>query len=170
VVNDVTGLTHDPAAVETIAELGVAVIVQHIQGEPRTMQQAPSYDDAPLDIFDGLRARVETCEAAGVPRERIAVDPGIGFGKTVRHNLELLDSLGLFQGLGCPVVLGVSRKSTIARVADGEPPGERLPGSVAGAVAGAARGAQILRVHDVAATRQALAMWRAITLREQPES
>jgi len=168
IVNDVTGLTHDPEAVATVAELGVPVVLQHIQGDPRTMQQAPSYDDAALDVFDGLRARVEACEAAGIPRERLAVDPGIGFGKTVQHNLEIMDRLGLFQGLGCPVLLGASRKSTIAKVAHGEPPDARLPGSLAMALAGVQRGAQLLRVHDVAETAQTLAVWRAVTLAQAP--
>ncbi len=113
-------------------------------------------------MFDYLRDRIAACEAAGIPRQRIAVDPGIGFGKTVAHNLRILGRLELFLGLGCVIVLGVSRKSFIGRLSRGEPPAERLAGSLAAALAGAARGAHILRVHDVAETRQALAVWRAI--------
>ncbi|SDF45228.1 dihydropteroate synthase [Limimonas halophila] len=168
IVNDVTGLTHDPDALAAVAELGVPVVLQHIQGDPQTMQQGPSYDDAALDVFDGLRARVEACEAAGIPRERIAIDPGIGFGKTVQHNLEIMDRLGLFQGLGCPVLLGASRKSTIAKVSRGEPADQRLAGSLAMALAGVQRGAQMLRVHDVGETAQALAVWRAVALTQAP--
>ncbi len=130
----------------------------HAQGDPRTMQANPAYDDVVLDVYDMLEARIAACEAAGIPRERLIVDPGIGFGKTLAHNLALLGSLTVFHGLGCAVLLGVSRKSFIARLT-GAGAGERLPGSLAAALLGAAQGVQILRVHDVAATRQALAVW-----------
>jgi dihydropteroate synthase len=105
------------------------------------------------------------CEAAGIPRTRIAVDPGIGFGKTVEHNLQILAQLGVYHALGCAVLIGVSRKSFIARVCDGEPPRERLGGSLAAGLAAIQRNAHILRVHDVAATRQAMRVWRAIAQR-----
>ncbi len=169
-VNDVTGLSGDPEAMETVAELGVPVCVMHMQGTPQTMQQNPQYADAALDIYDALAARVADCERAGIPRARIAVDPGFGFGKTPAHNMALVNRLALFQGLGCPVLLGLSRKSTLARLSRGEPPDRRLPGSLAGALAGAQRGAQILRVHDVAETAQALAVWRAAETLEIPET
>jgi dihydropteroate synthase len=122
------------------------------------MQQHPTYADVTLDIYDWLEARIGACERAGIVRERLVVDPGIGFGKTLAHNLALLGSLSIFHGLGCAVLLGASRKSFIAKLT-GAPPGERVPGSLAAALLGASQGVQILRVHDVAATRQALAVW-----------
>jgi dihydropteroate synthase len=134
----------------------------HMRGEPGTMQRDPSYDLASLDIADYLAARVGACVAAGVPPHRIVIDPGIGFGKTVEHNLEVLARLTLFHALGCGVLVGLSRKSTIARVSDGAPVEARLPGSIAGALQALRQGVQILRVHDVAETRQAIAVWQAI--------
>jgi dihydropteroate synthase len=136
------------------------VVLMHAQGDPRTMQANPVYDDVVLDVYDMLEARIGACEAAGIPRARLIVDPGIGFGKTLAHNLALLGSLTIFHALGSPVLLGVSRKSFIAKLTGAEA-GARLPGSLAGALAGAAQGVQILRVHDVAATRQALAVWQS---------
>jgi dihydropteroate synthase len=133
----------------------------HAQGDPRTMQLDPRYDDVVLDVYDWLEARIAACEAAGIPRERIVVDPGIGFGKTVNHNLALIGRLSILHGLGCPILLGASRKSFIGRLNGGVPADRRMPGSVAAALVGAAQGAQILRVHDVAATRQALTVWEA---------
>jgi dihydropteroate synthase len=132
----------------------------HALADPRTMQQDPRYDDVVLDIYDALEARIAVCEAAGIPRARILVDPGIGFGKTLAHNLALIGHLSLFHGLGCGLVLGASRKSFIGRLT-GAPQGQRLPGSLAAVLAGAAQGVQILRVHDVGPTRQALAVWEA---------
>jgi dihydropteroate synthase len=162
IVNDVTALDGDPAAPAMVAGAAAPVVLMHMQGEPGTMQNDPRYVDAVLDVFDYLRGRLAACEAAGIPRQRIAIDPGIGFGKTVAHNLRILGRLELFLGLGCTIALGVSRKSFIGRLSRGEPPAERLAGSLAAALAGAAKGAHILRVHDVAETRQALAVWRAI--------
>jgi len=162
VVNDVTALTGDPAALPLVARAQVPVVLMHMQGEPRTMQRDPVYGDAPLDIFDYLAARLSACAEAGIPLARVAVDPGIGFGKTVVHNLQILDRLALYQGLGCAVLLGVSRKTFIARLSRDEPAKARLSGSLAAALAGLDRGVQILRVHDVAETAQAVAVWRAI--------
>jgi dihydropteroate synthase len=133
-----------------------------MQGMPGTMQDDPHYQDAAQEVFDYLAARVAACEVAGIGRARIAVDPGIGFGKTVEHNLEILRRLDLYRELGLALVLGVSRKSLIAKICKGEPPQERLPGSLAAALAGVLRGVHILRVHDVAETRQALDVWAAI--------
>jgi len=161
IVNDVTALTGDPDSLAAVAETGACAILMHMQGEPQTMQQAPHYADAALDVYDALAARLAACEVAGIPRTRLAVDPGIGFGKSVRHNMEILHRLGLYQGLGVPVVFGMSRKSSIAKVSRDEPAEARLPGSLAAALLAAQRGAQILRVHDVAETRQALAVWHA---------
>ncbi len=158
IVNDVSALGHDPRALEVAAGLGLPVVLMHAQGEPRTMQLAPRYDDVVLDVYDALEARIEACERAGIPRARLIVDPGIGFGKNLAHNLALLGSLSILHGLGCPVLLGASRKSFIGRLT-GAGAGERLPGSLAAALLGVAQGVHILRVHDVAATRQALAVW-----------
>jgi dihydropteroate synthase len=127
------------------------------------MQQAPRYDDVALDVFDYLAARVAACEQAGIPRARLAVDAGIGFGKhPLDHNLPLLRRIALLHGTGCAVLLGLSRKSFIGRVSRQEPPADRVAGSVAGALWGVSRGVQILRVHDVAETRQGLAVRQAI--------
>ena len=161
-VNDVTALTGDPQALATVAQAQAPAVLMHMLGEPRSMQLDPHYDDAALDVYDFLAGRVAACEAAGLRPSQLAVDPGIGFGKNDGHNLRLLDHLALFHGLGCPILLGVSRKSFIGRLSRDEAPKERLPGSLAAALAGLARGAQILRVHDVAETRQAVAIWQAI--------
>jgi dihydropteroate synthase len=162
IVNDVTALTHDPGSLPLVAQSGASVVLMHMQGEPQTMQANPVYADAPLDIRDYLAARVEACVSAGLPLGRIAVDPGIGFGKTLAHNLQVLDQLAVLHGIGCPVVLGVSRKSFMAKVVAGVVPKDRLPGSLAAGLAGLARGVQILRVHDVPETLQAVAIWQAI--------
>jgi dihydropteroate synthase len=133
-----------------------------MQGEPRTMQDNPSYLLASLDIADYLGARIATCAAAGIPRERIVVDPGIGFGKRKGHNLEILERIALLHTLGCGLLLGVSRKSLIGALSNSAPPKERLPGSLAGALHGLSQGVQLLRVHDVPATRQAIAIWQGV--------
>jgi dihydropteroate synthase len=161
-INDTTALTGDGDSLSVAAGSDTSIVLMHMQGEPRTMQAAPRYDDAALDIYDFLAERVAACEAAGIPRARIALDPGIGFGKTVGHNLEILDQLALYHDLGCPLLLGVSRKSFIGKLSQGDPPKQRLAGSLAAALAGMARGVQIVRVHDVAETAQAIAIWAAI--------
>jgi dihydropteroate synthase len=158
IINDVSALSHDPEALQVASELGLPVVLMHARGEPRTMQDAPHYDDVVLDVYDALEARVEACERAGIERGCLIVDPGIGFGKNLAHNLALLGSLSILHGLGCPVLLGASRKSFIGHLTGAETE-ERLPGSLAAALIGTAQGVQILRVHDVAATRQALAVW-----------
>lgn len=161
-VNDVSALTFDEGMAGTAAAADVPVVLMHSQGSPRTMQDDPRYDDVLMDVFDALAARVEAVVAAGVARDRIVIDPGIGFGKTVTHNLTLIRGISLFHALGLPVLLGASRKRFIGTVG-GEPvPDQRLAGSLAVALAGVAQGVQILRVHDVVETRQALALWRAI--------
>ncbi|MDF2094726.1 dihydropteroate synthase [Aquibaculum arenosum] len=162
VINDTSALSSDPHALRVAAESGLPVILMHMLGQPRTMQQAPHYDDVALDIYDYLASRVQACLDAGIPLSRVCVDPGIGFGKTVQHNLELVARLALFHGLGCPVLLGASRKSFIGKVSRGEAPKERLPGTLAVTLAGLDRGAQIHRVHDVAETLQAVALWQAV--------
>jgi len=168
IVNDVTALAGDPAALAAVARTDASVVLMHMRGEPRTMQQAPVYVHAPTDVYAWLAARVEACEAAGIAPGRIAVDPGFGFGKTTRHNLELVRDLALFHGMGCAILLGVSRKSTIGRIAGVDDPKARGPGSLALGLAGLDRGARILRVHDVAETRQAMALWSALRAGSAP--
>jgi dihydropteroate synthase len=160
-INDVSALAHDPASLQTAAATGLPIVLMHSRGDPRTMQDKPTYEDVALDVYDALQARVEACEAAGITRARLMVDPGIGFGKTLAHNLALLGSLSIFHGLGCAVMLGASRKSFISKLTGAAAMEDRLPGSLAAALQGARQGVQILRVHDVAATRQALVLWEA---------
>jgi dihydropteroate synthase len=162
IVNDVSALTHNADSASIIARRGASVVLMHMRGEPGTMQRDPVYDSPLVEVQEFLEARIEACVAAGIPRENIAVDPGIGFGKLLPHNLELMAGIAAFHTLGRPIVLGVSRKSTIARLSRGEPPQARLPGSLAAAVFALQQGVQILRVHDVTETRQALAVWRAL--------
>ena len=161
-VNDVSALMHDPAAQALVATRGCPVVLMHAQGSPADMQVAPDYDDVLLDVYDWLAARIDACVFAGIVRQRIIVDPGIGFGKTLAHNLALLRGLALFHGLGVRVLLGASRKALIGRIAGEVQPEARLPGSLALALHGAACGVQVVRVHDVAETRQALAVWRSV--------
>jgi dihydropteroate synthase len=159
-VNDVSALGHDIASQALVAARGCPVVLMHAQGLPETMQEAPRYDNVLLDVYDWLAARIAVCVAAGIDCRRIIVDPGIGFGKGVDHNLALLRGLTLFHGLGVPVLLGASRKALIGRLAGEIAPGDRLPGSLALALHAAAQGVQVVRVHDVAETAQALAVWR----------
>jgi dihydropteroate synthase len=161
IINDVTAL-ESPGALAVAAATGAAICLMHMQGEPQTMQADPHYSCAPLDIYDYLAARIAACEGAGIPRGRICTDPGIGFGKNTDHNAQLFASLALYHGLGCPILLGASRKSFIAKVSAGEPPARRLPGTLAAHLAGLDAGCQIIRVHDVAETVQAVKVWRAI--------
>lgn len=160
--NDVSALTYSADSLETAAALGCEVVLMHAQGAPKTMQDDPRYDDVVSDVADFLAARAAAAEAAGVARARIVLDPGIGFGKTTGHNLALLAGLGRIAALGYPVLLGASRKRFIAALDRDGPAQERLGGSLAAVLAGFSRGAAIFRVHDVAATRQALAVAAAI--------
>jgi dihydropteroate synthase len=163
IVNDVTALTGDAGSLRLAAHCDAPLVLMHKAGEPRTMQEAPHYDNVALDVLDYLEARIAACEAAGIARSRICIDPGIGFGKhPLEHNLPLLRRVALLHATGCGVVLGLSRKSFIGRVSHDEKPPDRVAGSIAGALWGASRGIQILRVHDVAETRQALAVREAI--------
>lgn len=162
VVNDVSALRHDPDAAATVAAHGAPVVLMHMLGlDPRGMQRDPRYGDVALEIAAFLLDRVEAAERAGIPRGRIAVDPGIGFGKTVAHNLSLIARLPLLAGSGCRILLGASRKGFLGRITGEAEAGRRTSASVAAALAGAARGAAILRVHDVSETAQALRVWRA---------
>ncbi len=158
-INDVYAL-RAPGAAEAASEIGLPVCLMHMQGEPRTMQKNPRYDDVVAEVFAFLAERLETCMGACIRRDNIVVDPGFGFGKTLRHNYELLAGLGRFAELGVPLLVGMSRKSMIRDVVG--PPDERLVGSVAAAVLAAERGASIVRVHDVAETAAALAVLDAV--------
>ncbi len=162
IVNDVAALGFDAGMAGVVAGAGAPVILMHAIKTPATMQIDPVYDDVLLDVFDFLAARVKMAEAAGIPAWRIMVDPGIGFGKTVQHNLTLVRGLSLFHDLGVPVLLGVSRKKFIGTIGGEAVADRRVAGSVAVALAGVAQGAQMLRVHDVAETRQALRLWMAL--------
>ena len=162
-VNDVAGFTFDSALAPFCAEAGLPVCVMHAHGDPKTMQNDPRYDHVALDVYDFLSARIDALTELGIARDQIIVDPGIGFGKTQAHNLTLLRNLSLFHGLGCPVLLGASRKRFIGNIGGTPDAAARMPGSVAVALAGVAQGMQILRVHDVDATRAALALWSAVT-------
>ncbi len=168
--NDVSALTHDPDSLSAAAEMGATVCLMHAQGDPKTMQDAPTYRHVLIEVYGWLESRVAVCVKAGIPLSRIIVDPGIGFGKTMAHNLELIAGLSAFQGFGCPVMLGASRKRFIGTLSGVADAGARGAGSVGAALAGAAQGAQILRVHDVAMTRQALMVWSASTGLWEPET
>lgn len=162
IINDISALEDDPAALGVAADSDCAVVLMHKQGQPASMQQAPSYGDVVAEVLDYLRRRIAACEAAGISRSRLIVDPGIGFGKTPAHNLALMQALPRFGILGCPVLLGVSRKSFIGHLTGETVPTMRIPGSVAAALWGAAHGAHILRVHDVDKTVQALRVWQGL--------
>ena len=161
-VNDVSGFDFDPGMAAAVAETGAAVCLMHAQGLPENMQDDPRYGDVLLDVYDALAERIARAEAAGIPRDRIVIDPGIGFGKTLEHNLAILRRISLYHGLGVPVLLGASRKRFVGTLGGTETATQRDPGSLAVTLAAAQQGIQIHRVHDVAGTRQGLALWQAI--------
>jgi dihydropteroate synthase len=158
IVNDVAALTYEPDALSTMAEAECPVIIMHAQGDPKTMQLSPQYDDVAFDVYDWLEDRVGACVSAGIARERIIADPGIGFGKSFRHNLDVLRQFTLYHGLGIPLLMGLSRKGFIGALTGEKVAGQRVHGSVGGAVWSALNGAHILRVHDVKGTVEALAV------------
>ena len=160
-LNDVRALARE-GALAAAAATGLPVCLMHMRGEPGNMQQAPSYDDVVAEVIEFLRQRVEACAAAGIARQRLVLDPRFGFGKTVQHNLQLLNGLPRFAELGLPLLVGLSRKSMIQKLI-GRPVQERLPASLALAVLAVERGAAIVRTHDVAATADAVAMWTALS-------
>jgi dihydropteroate synthase len=160
-VNDISALRFDPRMSEVLRGCEAPVVLMHMQGEPRTMQENPRYDDVVGEIGAFLRERVAAAVEAGIAPERLILDPGIGFGKTVAHNLEILRRLDELKALGRPILIGPSRKSFIGQLS-GAPVGERLPGTIAAVVLGIARGADIVRVHDVRAVKQAVILADAI--------
>ena len=161
-VNDVSALLWDPLSAEAVANARVPVVLMHHRGDPATMQDAPRYDDVLVEVYEWLEDRIAAAEEAGIARDIILVDPGIGFGKTVAHNLELMNGLALLHGLGCPIVIGASRKRMIGALSGEAPADQRLPGSLALALKAVEQGAQIVRVHDVPETVQALKVWRGL--------
>ncbi len=161
IVNDVTALRGDPEMAVLCAERGATVVLMHMPGTSRAVPEIPAYVDVVTEVQDFLAARLEAALVAGIAAERIWLDPGIGFGKTEVHSLELLRRLGELRELGCPLLVGTSRKSFIGKV-DGSPAGERLGGTIASSVWAAAEGADVLRVHDVAPVREALAVTAAV--------
>jgi dihydropteroate synthase len=167
-LNDVYALRRE-GALDTAAGLGVPVILMHMQGEPRSMQDAPHYDDVVAEVHRFLAERIFAAEMSGIAKKNIVVDPGFGFGKTSAHNLLLLAQLERFTELGVPVLAGMSRKKTIGELTGRADPHERVHGSVAAALIAAQRGAKLLRVHDVAATVDALKVWNAIAMQPMPK-
>ncbi|WP_210527258.1 dihydropteroate synthase [Rubellimicrobium arenae] len=160
-VNDVSALSFDPRMGEVAARAG-GLCLMHAQGTPETMQANPRYEDVVLDVYDALEERIALAEARGVPRSRILVDPGIGFGKTVQHNVSLLQRVSLYHGLGCAMLVGVSRKGFIGTLGGAARAQDRMPGSVSVALHAVRQGAQMVRVHDVGETRQALSLQQAV--------
>jgi dihydropteroate synthase len=161
-INDVSALEYDPRSLDFIASSGLPVCLMHSSADPKVMQLNPQYRHVLLDVIDFLKSRIEDCEAAGIDRNRIMVDPGIGFGKTVDHNLILIKGLPYLQSLGCNILLGASRKSFIGRLSADKKTGSKIGGSIATALYGVWSGVHMLRVHDVAETRQAVKLWQSI--------
>ena len=161
IINDVSALTHDADSLKTAATTHAQIILMHMQGTPQTMQNNPTYQDVVADVYAYLEQRIAACVAAGIAKSRLIIDPGLGFGKTVEHNVTLLNHAREFQKLGLPVLIGASRKSFLAKLAGLNIEQSRLPASLVAAIIAAQHGAQILRVHDVAETKQALMIWQA---------
>ena len=161
-INDVSALTYDDRSAGVIAASSAPVVLMHHQGAPETMQDNPRYDDVLVEVYLWLEERIQAAEGAGIARGKILIDPGFGFGKNVAHNLELMNGLALFHSLGCPLAVGASRKRTIGALSGEAPVDRRLGGSIAFAIKAAEQGGQILRVHDVFETVQALRIWRGL--------
>lgn len=161
IINDVSALTFDPEAMDVAADCGLPVMLMHAQGDPKTMNDDPQYTDVVLDVYDFLAERIAACEDAGIPKAKLIADPGIGFGKHLHHNIAVMGALSLYHGLGVPLLLGASRKKLIGQLCNVDDAEARVPGSLAAALMGVAQGVQIVRVHDVAETRQALSIWQA---------
>jgi dihydropteroate synthase len=166
-VNDISGATYDPEMLPTVAELNVPIVLMHIRGTPKTMQHLTDYQDLVGEIYEFLAQRIEACLAAGIASDHIILDPGIGFAKTYEQNLELLRQVAKFRSLGCPVLIGTSRKSFIGHLLNQPDPKQRVWGTAATCCAAIANGADIMRIHDVAELRQvcvvADAIWRTAT-------
>ncbi|MDW8050906.1 MAG: dihydropteroate synthase [Armatimonadota bacterium] len=169
IVNDISGMTFDPQMPEVVAQAGALVVLMHIKGTPKTMQLNPTYDDVVAEVRATLAAHAARAQQAGIPREHIWIDPGIGFGKTVEHNLQLLRALPQLKALGYPVLIGTSRKSFIGHILGGLPPEERLEGTLATLALAVAWGADIVRVHDVQAAVRAVKVADALCRQTYPQ-
>ena len=161
-INDVSALAFAPDSLSTAAALKKPAVLMHAQGNPDKMQDNPVYTNVVVEVYDFLENRIHAAVSAGLPRESLIADPGIGFGKNLEHNLSLLQSLSMFHGLGVPLLVGVSRKGLIGTLTGKDEPKERVAGSVAAALDAISKGVQIVRVHDVLETRQAFAVWQAL--------
>lgn len=159
IINDVSALAYDLDSLAAAAQSGAFVVLMHARGDPKVMQDNPEYGDVVLEVYDALAERLEAARAAGVAPDRLMVDPGIGFGKTFGHNLEILEALTLYHGLGVPLLVGASRKGFVGRITGVKDARQRVHGSIGMALAAAGQGAHILRVHDVAETNAALSAW-----------
>ncbi|MDB6180153.1 dihydropteroate synthase [Paracoccus fistulariae] len=168
-INDVSGFDFDARLPALVAEAGVPVCLMHAQGLPENMQDDPRYSDVLLDVYDALEARIDRALQAGIARECIVIDPGIGFGKTLDHNLAILRRISLYHGLGCPILLGVSRKRFIGTLGRAEDAAQRMPGTLAVTLAALDQGVQIHRVHDVGQIDQGLRLWAALKNIEKAE-
>lgn len=162
IINDISALDHDSESLDIIKKARIPVILMHMQGTPETMQDKPDYGNVVQEVFDYLKKRVKICTDAGLDQKQIICDPGIGFGKTLEDNLNILKNLKKFQELNCPILLGTSRKSFIEKICPDTPAEDRLAGSLASVLWGLEQGVQIFRVHDVVETRQAFVVWEAI--------
>ncbi len=165
-INDISSLSYDSESVSIVAEAQVPVFLMHMQGNPQQMQKKPSYNNVVEDIYQYLQERISICETHRIDASLLVCDPGIGFGKTLEHNLLILRNISKFHGLGVPLLLGTSRKSFIAKLSEGEPENERIPGSLASVLWGLSQGVQIYRVHDVKETVQAFKIYDAIVSAE----
>lgn len=161
IINDVSALSYDAASLPFLANETCPVVIMHHKGEPANMQHAPHYEDVLIEVYDWLESRVNFAVESGIARDRIIVDPGIGFGKNLEHNLALFNDLALFHGLGCPILIGASRKRVIGDLDGDVPANQRLGGSLALALAAVSQGVQLIRVHDVEETAQAVRVWQA---------
>lgn len=168
IINDVSALTHEKDSIKIAAESDAQIVLMHMQGEPQTIQNNPTYKDVVQDVYDYLERRIDECVKAGIQKSRLIADPGLGFGKTAEHSITLLNNARIFQNLGVPILIGASRKSFLAKLAnlaDGE---DRLQISLIAAVMAVEHGAQILRVHDVAETKEALMIWQGLDRIDNP--
>ncbi len=169
IVNDITALTGDPELTRVVADSGAGVVLMHMQGVPKTMHLQPHYDSVVDEVYEYLARRVESVVASGIPRERIAIDPGIGFGKKSAHNLDLLRNLGRFASLGCVILVGISRKGLLGKLT-GRPIDQRVTASVVSSLASSVAGARVVRVHDVGPMADAIKVWTALRGWEQEKA
>ena len=162
IINDVSALNHDPESINVIKASKCLLVLMHMQGNPQTMQKEPKYNFAPRDIYYFLKKKIMKCEKNGIKKKRIIIDPGIGFGKTSKHNIQILQNLRIFHKLGCNILVGLSRKRLISDLSNKEKPADRLPGTIAANQYALEQGVDIIRVHDVKEALQAKLIWQAL--------